>query len=182
MLPVFKRESTVYCVQAIRRTQRLFKGGTMDRELAVSTSGLVKAYRGQRVLDGVDLTVERGSVFALLGPNGAGKTTMVRILSTLVRADAGTAQVAGFDVVRQRHRVRRAISLTGQSVALDELQTGEETLRLLGSLYGLGRDVAARRAAELLERFELADAARRRVGTYSGGMKRRLDIAAGLVG
>jgi ABC-2 type transport system ATP-binding protein len=150
--------------------------------MAVQATGLIKSYRDQRVLDGVDLTVERGSIFALLGPNGAGKTTMVRILSTLVRADGGTARVAGFDVVRQRHRVRRAISLTGQDVALDELQTGEETLRMIGRLYGLGPAAAAGRAADLLERFELADAGRRRVATYSGGMKRRLDIAAGLVG
>jgi ABC-2 type transport system ATP-binding protein len=134
------------------------------------------------VLDGVDLAVERGSIVALLGPNGAGKTTMVRILSTLVRPDAGTARVAGMDVVRDRARVRRSISVTGQEVAIDDLQTGEENLRMVARLYGLARAAAARRAAELLDLVELTDVGRRRAGTYSGGMRRRLDIAAGLVG
>jgi ABC-2 type transport system ATP-binding protein len=151
-------------------------------ELAVRTSGLRKAYGGLTVLDGVDLAVERGSVLALLGPNGAGKTTTIRILSTLVSADAGTATVAGYDVRRQRHLVRRHISVTGQEVALDDLQTGEENLRMMARLAGLGRPHATKRAAELLERFDLTGAGRRRVGTYSGGMRRRLDLAAGLVG
>ncbi len=153
----------------------------MTDELAVTASGLRKSYGGRPVLDGVDLRVARGSVFALLGPNGAGKTTTVRILSTLVSADGGTATVAGFDIRRQRHQVRRAISVTGQTVALDELQSGTENLVMMARLTGLGRDAARTRAGELLELFELTDAAKQRVGTYSGGMKRRLDLAAGLV-
>ncbi len=151
-------------------------------ELAIEASGLVKAYRDVRVLSGVDLRVPRGSVFALLGPNGAGKTTTVRILATLTEADAGQARVAGFDVRRDRSAVRRRISLTGQFAALDEAQTGEENLRMMGRLSRLSRAAARRRAAELTEQFELTAAARRRVGTYSGGMRRRLDIAASLVG
>ncbi|MHA4813613.1 daunorubicin resistance protein DrrA family ABC transporter ATP-binding protein [Streptomyces aculeolatus] len=150
---------------------------------AVEAAGLTKAYGGTKVLDGVGLSVPPGTVYALLGPNGAGKTTTVRILATLLRADAGTASVAGFDVVAERSQVRRAISLTGQYAALDEQQTGAENLRMVARLTGLSRPAAARRAAELLERFGLAgDAADRRVGTYSGGMRRRLDLAAGLVG
>ncbi|GAA2113050.1 ATP-binding cassette domain-containing protein [Streptomyces synnematoformans] len=150
---------------------------------AVEAAGLTKAYGRTTVLDGVGLSVAPGTVFALLGPNGAGKTTTVRILATLLRADAGSARVAGFDVAAERSRVRRAISLTGQYAALDEQQTGAENLRMVARLSGLSRPAARRRAAELLERFALAgDAADRRVGTYSGGMRRRLDLAAGLVG
>ncbi|AZM46860.1 ABC transporter [Streptomyces sp. WAC 06738] len=150
---------------------------------AVEAAGLTKAYGGTKVLDGVGLTVGPGTVFALLGPNGAGKTTTVRILATLLRADAGTASVAGFDVVAERAQVRRAISLTGQYAALDEELTGAENLRMVARLTGLSRPAAARRAAGLLERFGLAgEAAGRRVRTYSGGMRRRLDLAAGLVG
>jgi ABC-2 type transport system ATP-binding protein len=121
-------------------------------------------------------------VFSLLGPNGAGKTTTVRILSTLTRPDAGRARVAGFDVVRDRHQVRRRISLTGQYAAVDELQTGEENLRMMARLSRLPRRQARRRAGELLERFDLGDAGGRTVATYSGGMRRRLDLAASLVG
>ena len=154
----------------------------MSNELAIEASGLAKSYGGVRVLRGIDLRVPRGSVFALLGPNGAGKTTTVRILATLSRADAGQARVAGFDVVRDRRQVRRHISLTGQFAALDAAQTGEENLRMIGRLAGLPRAAARRRAAELLEQFDLAPAAGRRVGTYSGGMRRRLDLAASLAG
>jgi ABC-2 type transport system ATP-binding protein len=154
----------------------------MASQTAVEATGLEKSYGRVRVLDGVDLGVARGGVFALLGPNGAGKTTAVRILATLVRADAGQARVAGFDIVADRRRVRRAISLTGQFAAVDDLQTGAENLRMMGRLTGLSRARARRRAAELLERFDLADAANRTVRTYSGGMRRRLDLAAGLVG
>jgi len=154
----------------------------MGNDLAIETSGLVKSYGSVRVLSGIDLRVPRGSVFALLGPNGAGKTTTVRILATLRRADGGTARVAGFDVVRDRHAVRRQISLTGQFAALDAAQTGEENLRMMGRLAGLRRAAAGQRAAGLLEQFELSQAGRRRVGTYSGGMRRRLDLAASLVG
>jgi ABC-2 type transport system ATP-binding protein len=149
---------------------------------AIEATGLEKSYGAVSVLTGVDLRVERGSVFALLGPNGAGKTTTVRILATLTPPDAGQARVAGFDVVRDRHRVRRSISLTGQYAAVDELQTGEENLRMMGRLARLPRAQARRRARELLDQFDLADAGRRRVATYSGGMRRRLDLAASLVG
>jgi len=143
--------------------------------------GIRKSFRGEAVLDGLDLEVAEGSITALLGPNGAGKTTTVGILSTLVRPDAGEASVAGFDVVREPQEVRRRISLTGQSAAVDELLTGEQNLRMLGRLSGLGRVGAARRADALVERFGLRDAAGRRAGTYSGGMRRRLDLALSLV-
>ena len=155
---------------------------SMATELAVEAVGLEKSYGKVRVLAGVDLEVERGSVFALLGPNGAGKTTMVRILSTLVSPDAGWARVAGFDVVGERHQVRRRISLTGQYAALDGLQTGAENLRMMGRLARLPRERARLRAGELLEQFGLAEAGKRKVATYSGGMRRRLDLAASLVG
>jgi ABC-2 type transport system ATP-binding protein len=154
----------------------------MSEELAIHASGLVKSYGDVRVLDSLDLRVPRGTVFALLGPNGAGKTTTVRILATLSRPDAGRARVAGFDVVRDRPLVRRSISLTGQFAALDEAQTGEENLRMMGALARLPRTAARRRATELLEQFDLTAAGRRRVSTYSGGMRRRLDLAASLVG
>jgi ABC-2 type transport system ATP-binding protein len=153
----------------------------MTDELAVEATGLEKSYGAVKVLAGVDLRVGRGSVFALLGPNGAGKTTTVRILATLIRPDAGQARVAGFDVVRDRRQVRRSISLTGQYAAVDELQTGEENLRMMGRLSDLPGRRARRRARELLERFDLADAGDRRVATWSGGMRRRLDLAASLV-
>jgi ABC-type Na+ transport system ATPase subunit NatA len=153
----------------------------MPSEPAIEASGLEKSYGTLRVLDGVDLEVRAGSVFALLGPNGAGKTTAVRILATLARADAGRARVAGFDVVADRRQVRRRISLTGQFAAVDDLQTGEENLRMMGRLAGLPGRQARRRAAELLERFDLAEAGRRTVATWSGGMRRRLDLAASLV-
>jgi ABC-2 type transport system ATP-binding protein len=154
----------------------------MSDQLMVEASGLEKSYGPVRVLSGVDLEAERGRVLALLGPNGAGKTTMVRILATLARADAGTARVAGFDVAAERRQVRRRISLTGQYAALDELQTGEENLRMMGRLSGLPGPAARRRAAELLEQFDLAEAGRRTAATFSGGMRRRLDLAASLVG
>ena len=154
----------------------------MSDELAIEANGLAKSYRDVRVLAGVDLRVPDGSVFALLGPNGAGKTTMVRILSTLTRADDGRARVAGFDVVRDRHEVRRRISLTGQFAALDAAQTGAENLRMMGRLSRLPRAAARQRADELLQQFDLTSAGRRRVGTSSGGMRRRLDLAASLVG
>ncbi|MGK5554624.1 ATP-binding cassette domain-containing protein [Actinomadura kijaniata] len=148
---------------------------------AIETAGLSKSYGRVPVLRGIDLRVARGEVFALLGPNGAGKTTTVRILATLTRPDGGTARVAGHDVVAGARRVRRVISLTGQYAAVDEQQTGAENLRMMARLRRLPRARARRRAAELLERFDLADAADRRVATYSGGMRRRLDLACGLV-
>ncbi|MFJ9703282.1 ABC transporter ATP-binding protein [Streptomyces fradiae] len=149
---------------------------------AVEAVGLRKSYRNVRVLDGLDLRVPRGSVFALLGPNGAGKTTTVRVLATLTPPDGGSARVAGYDVVAERSRVRRAISLTGQYAAVDDHQTGAENLRMTARLAGLTRRAARRRAAELLERFGLAHVGDRLAGSYSGGMRRRLDLAAGLVG
>jgi ABC-2 type transport system ATP-binding protein len=150
-------------------------------ENVVVARGLRKAYGDLTVLDGVDLDVGRGEVLALLGPNGAGKTTTVRILSTLLRPDGGTASVAGHDVVRDARAVRARISLTGQYAAVDELLTGEENLRLMARLAHLPRPVIRARVAELLALFDLEDAARRVVKTYSGGMRRRLDLAAGLL-
>jgi ABC-2 type transport system ATP-binding protein len=154
----------------------------MTDELAIETSALMKSYGKTRVLAELDLRVQRGSVYALLGENGAGKTTAVRILATLSRPDGGQVRVAGFDVIRDRHKVRRAISLTGQYAALDEQQTGEENLRMMGRLSRLSASASRARADELLARFGLAEAARKQVGTYSGGMRRRLDLAASLVG
>ncbi|PWI09563.1 ABC transporter [Streptomyces sp. NWU339] len=149
---------------------------------AIEATGLVKSYGDLQVLRGVDLTVPRGAVHALLGPNGAGKTTAVRILATLTTADAGTARVAGHDIRTARSLVRRAISLTGQFAAVDEMQTGAENLRMMARLARHGRAAARVRAAELLDRFDLTDAADRLAKTYSGGMRRRLDLAASLVG
>ncbi|MGZ4237569.1 MAG: ATP-binding cassette domain-containing protein [Solirubrobacteraceae bacterium] len=134
------------------------------------------------VLDGLEFAVERGSVFALLGPNGAGKTTMVRILATLLEADHGTIRVAGHDVTREADAVRPAIGVTGQFSAVDDLLTGRENLALMGDLHHLSRPAARERIDELLERFELADAADRMAMTYSGGMRRRLDLAMTLIG
>ncbi len=153
-----------------------------DCQWAIEAAGLTKTYGSTKVLDEAGLRVARGSVFSLLGPNGAGKTTMVRILSTLLRPDAGRARVAGFDIIRDRHRVRRSISLTGQYAALDGQLTGAENLRMMARLSGLRGAAAGRRADEMLARFGLTEAARRRVATYSGGMRRRLDLAASLVG
>ncbi|MBO0610537.1 ATP-binding cassette domain-containing protein [Myceligenerans salitolerans] len=152
----------------------------------VTAEGLRKSFakRGATsppVLDGLDLELEEGSVLALLGPNGAGKTTTVRILATLLRPDAGRATVAGLDVVRDARRVREIISLTGQQVAVDARQTGAENLTMMGHLAHLPRRVVPDRVAELLTAFDLGDAASRRVDTYSGGMRRRLDLAAGLL-
>ncbi|QES07417.1 ATP-binding cassette domain-containing protein [Streptomyces venezuelae] len=148
---------------------------------AIAATGLTKNYGDLRVLDALDLQVAPGTVFALLGPNGAGKTTTVRILATLTTPDAGHARVAGHDVVTARPRVRRAISLTGQFAAVDENQTGAENLWTAARLSGLTRPAAARRTAELLDRFGLTEAGGRLTKTYSGGMRRRLDLAAGLV-
>ncbi|PSK96289.1 ABC-2 type transport system ATP-binding protein [Murinocardiopsis flavida] len=148
---------------------------------AIATAGLRKSYGAVTVLDGIDLTVRAGTVFALLGPNGAGKTTMVRILTTLLPPDSGTAAVFGADVVRTPEAARRHFSLTGQYAAVDELLTGEENLVMMGRLNHLGGAGARRRAAELLDRFDLVDARKRRVRTYSGGMRRRLDLAISLI-
>lgn len=147
----------------------------------IAAQGLEKSYGDHAVLRGVDLTVRRGEIFALLGPNGAGKTTTVNILTTLVRPDGGTARVAGADVVHDAARVRETIALTGQYASVDEFQTGRENLVMMGELAHLPRRAVRPRAAALLERFDLTDAADRRVGTYSGGMRRRLDLAISLV-
>ncbi|MEV6815735.1 ATP-binding cassette domain-containing protein [Micromonospora sp. NPDC051296] len=149
---------------------------------AVELVDLRKSFGDLVVLDGLTMRVPTGGVHALLGPNGAGKTTTVRILATLTRPDSGSARVAGHDVVRERRRVRRTISLAGQHAALDDGQTGAENLTMLARLSGLSGPAARDRATTLLERFDLTDAAGRRVVTYSGGMRRRLDLAASLVG
>src|SRR6478609_460853 len=153
---------------------------------AITAEGLVKVYRSRksevRALDGVDLVVEEGTVLGLLGPNGAGKTTTVRILATLLRPDAGHATVAGFDVVRQADQLRSVIGLSGQFAAVDENLTGRENLFMFGRLYQLSSAEAGQRAAELLEQFDLADAGDRVVKTYSGGMRRRLDLGSALIG
>jgi ABC-2 type transport system ATP-binding protein len=148
---------------------------------AVETTRLRKSYGDVHALRGVDLHVEPGSVFGLLGPNGAGKTTAVRILTTLLLPDDGSARVAGFDVVRDAARVREQIGLAGQYAAVDENLTGFENLQMVGRLYHLGRGRSGARARELLSSFDLSDAADRLVRTYSGGMRRRLDLAAALV-
>ena len=151
---------------------------TMDGMAIIEICGLPKRFGAVAAISHLSFDVERGSVTGFLGPNGAGKTTTVRILATLSRADRGQARVAGFDVVRDRREVRRRISLTGQFAVLDEAQTGEENLRMMGRLSRLPGPAARQRATELLAQFELTDAGRRRVGTYSGGMRRRLDLAA----
>jgi ABC-2 type transport system ATP-binding protein len=153
---------------------------TLCMAYTIEAEGLVKTFGRAPSLAGVDLQAEAGTVLALLGPNGAGKTTTVRILSTLLRADAGRARVAGHDVAREPAAVRRALSLTGQYAAVDEPLTGRENLHMLCRLRHLGRAAARRRTAELLERFDLADAADRRVATWSGGMRGRLDLAMSL--
>ena len=152
---------------------------------AIEAQGLVKVFESRsgevRALDGVDLSVPEGTVLGLLGPNGAGKTTTVRVLTTLLTPDQGTATVAGCDVVSQADEVRRRIGLSGQYSAVDEYLTGRENLQMIGRLYHLGKKRAAERAAELLDRFDLSDAADRPVKGYSGGMRRRLDLAGALV-
>ena len=147
----------------------------------ISTSGLVKRFGDVTALDGLDLVVPKGTVLGLLGPNGAGKTTAVRILTTLLRPDAGSARVAGIDLLREPGRVRERIGLSGQTAAVDEHLTGYENLELVGRLYHLGRRASRERAHTLIERFGLADAGDRPAKTYSGGMRRRLDLAAALV-
>jgi ABC-2 type transport system ATP-binding protein len=152
-----------------------------DNALAVEASGLEKSFGETRAVDGVDLAVRRGSVYGILGPNGAGKTTTIRMLATLIRPDGGEARVLGHDVVREPDAVRQGVSLTGQLASVDEDLTGRENLILIGRLLGYARADAKRRATDLLETFGLSDAANRLVKSYSGGMRRRLDIAASLV-
>lgn len=150
--------------------------------LAIKASGLTKAYGDVVALNGIDIEVEQGTVLGLLGPNGSGKTTTVRILATLLQADSGSASVGGFDVVTQPDEVRSVIGLTGQYAAVDEYLTGRENLELFGRLFHLSKFDAAKRANELLDRFDLSDAADRGIKGYSGGMRRRLDLAASLIG
>jgi ABC-2 type transport system ATP-binding protein len=149
---------------------------------AISVTGLQKSFGDRVVLDGIDLTVQEGMIFALLGPNGAGKTTTVHILSTLIPADGGEAQVAGHDVAAEADSVRAAIGVTGQFSAVDNLLTGEENLLLMADLHHLGRAEGRRRAVALLGQFDLTDVARKTAATYSGGMQRRLDLAMTLIG
>ncbi|MGA8113444.1 MAG: ATP-binding cassette domain-containing protein [Actinocatenispora sp.] len=149
---------------------------------AIEAEGLVKRFGSTTALAGVDLRARTGTVLGVLGPNGAGKTTAVRVLATLLRADAGTARVGGFDVLAQAHEVRRLVGLTGQYAAIDEGLTGTQNLLLVGRLLGMSRSVARQRAAELLRRFGLTEAGGRLAKTYSGGMRRRLDLAVSLVG
>jgi ABC-2 type transport system ATP-binding protein len=148
---------------------------------AVVAEGLVKRYGDVTALDGLSLSVPTGTVLGVLGPNGAGKTTTVRVLTTLLQPDAGRAEVAGIDVLRDPREVRRRIGLSGQYAAVDEYLSGRENLEMVGNLYHLGRKVAKARATELLDQFDLSDAADRSVKTYSGGMRRRLDLAGALV-
>ncbi|MGB8882060.1 MAG: ATP-binding cassette domain-containing protein, partial [Solirubrobacteraceae bacterium] len=149
---------------------------------AIEVHGLAKRFGEVVALGGLDLTVAAGTVFGLLGPNGAGKTTLVRILATLLEPSSGRATVLGHDVVREPLAVQRRIGLAGQFAAVDEELTGRENVEMIARLYRLAKDEARRRAADVLERFDLVDAADRRVSTYSGGMRRRLDLAAGLIG
>jgi ABC-2 type transport system ATP-binding protein len=153
----------------------------MKSDFMIETHGLRKSFRQTEVLGGLDLAVERGHIFALLGPNGAGKTTTVGILSTLLKPDAGTATVDGVDVVQHPAAARARLSLTGQFAAIDPFQTGAENLRMMARLAHLGRRAARDRVATLLEQFDLVDAANRQAATYSGGMRRRLDLAISLL-
>ena len=153
----------------------------MNDRCAIEAEGLRKSFGDVQALAGVDLRAPTGSVLGLLGPNGAGKTTAVRILTTLLRPDGGTARVADLDVVRDAARLRARIGLAGQYAAVDENLTGRENLEMVGRLYHLGREQARTRADELLELFDLTDAATRLARTYSGGMRRRLDLGAALV-
>ncbi len=153
----------------------------MSKKAAILAEGLHKYYGKTHALAGLDLMAEEGSVLGVLGPNGAGKTTAVRILTTLLKPDGGHAEVAGLDVTKHANAIRARIGLTGQYAAIDENLTGYENLKMFGQLYHLSGEVAKRRANELLARFDLVDAARRTVKTYSGGMRRRLDLAASLI-
>ena len=163
------------------RPQRTEEGAQLD-SMAIVVESVHKAYGGIRALDGVSLAIEEGTVFGLLGPNGAGKTTLVRVLTTLLKPDRGRATVLGCDTVRDAVALRSRIGLAGQYAAVDQTLTGYENLEMVGRLYNLGAAEARRRAEDLLERIDLAEAAHRPVRTYSGGMQRRLDLAAGLVG
>src|ERR687896_1759941 len=163
------------------RQPHLRRNRMTESSLAIEATGLVKVFGDSRAVDGVDLAVRTGSVYGVLGPNGAGKTTTIRMLATLLRPDEGTARVLGYDIVEEAEAVRSAVTLTGQLASVDEDLTGRENLILIGRLLGLKRAEAKARATELLEAFGIADAAGRLVKNYSGGMRRRLDIAASIV-
>lgn len=158
-----------------------FREAVPNAGLAIETRGLVKVFGGHRAVDGVNLNVRTGTIFGLLGPNGAGKTTTLRMLATLLRPDAGTARIFGCDTVKEPHHVRRLIGVTGQYATVDETLTARENLIIFSRLLGLGRTEARRRAAELLEQFGLAEASDRQLKSFSGGMRRRLDLAASLI-
>jgi len=157
------------------------QGNVVCADASITAEGINKRFGKVQALDNINLIVDPGTVFALLGPNGSGKTTLVRILTTLLRPDSGTAHIAGYDVVHEAQLVRSVIGLAGQYPAVEEILTGKENLEMIGQLYHLGNEKAKARAIELLGNFELSDAANRRVKTYSGGMRRRLDLAATLV-
>jgi len=150
-------------------------------DASISVEGINKRFGNVQALDNINLMIDQGTVFALLGPNGSGKTTLVRILTTLLRPDSGSAHIAGFNVIREAQSVRSVIGLAGQYPAVEEILTGKENLEMIGQLYHLGNVEAKARATELLQKFELSDAENRKVKTYSGGMRRRLDLAAALV-
>jgi len=150
-------------------------------DASINIQGISKRFGNVQALDNINLIINQGTVFALLGPNGSGKTTLVRILTTLLRPDSGTANIAGYNIIHEAKSVRSVIGLAGQYPAVEEILTGRENLEMIGQLYHLGKEKAKERAIELLEKFELSDTANRKVKTYSGGMRRRLDLAAALV-
>lgn len=163
------------------RNYNISTESNFSSEYAISVKGLRKSFKNLTVLDGIDFDIKKGTIFALLGPNGAGKTTTINILSTLLLPDKGTARISGFDVVNEVDKVRSLIGLTGQYAALDEYLTGKENLQMIGRLYHLSHRDIKQRTQELLELFDLVDAANRAVKTYSGGMRRRLDLAVSLI-
>jgi ABC-2 type transport system ATP-binding protein len=163
------------------RNYNISTESNFSSEYAISVKGLRKSFKNLTVLDGIDFDIKKGTIFALLGPNGAGKTTTINILSTLLLPDKGTVRISGFDVVKEVDKVRSLIGLTGQYAALDEYLTGKENLQMIGRLYHLSNRDIKQRTQELLELFDLVDAANRAVKTYSGGMRRRLDLAVSLI-
>jgi ABC-2 type transport system ATP-binding protein len=163
------------------RNYNISTESNFSSEFAISVKGLRKSFKNLTVLDGIDFDIKKGTIFALLGPNGAGKTTTINILSTLLLPDKGTVRISGFDVVKEVDKVRSLIGLTGQYAALDEYLTGKENLQMIGRLYHLSHRDIKQRTQELLELFDLVDAANRAVKTYSGGMRRRLDLAVSLI-
>jgi ABC-2 type transport system ATP-binding protein len=165
----------------VSSSPKIEQGNNVCTDASINAMVICKRFGKVQALDNINLVVEPSTVFALLGPNGSGKTTLVRILTTLLRPDSGTAHVAGYDVASEAQSVRSVIGLAGQYPAVEEILTGKENLEMIGQLYHLGKPKAKARAAELLEKFELSDSANRKVKTYSGGMRRRLDLAATLV-